>query len=94
MMEKVKRSITLLATKLSQSLIPGVGIILALGLGRHRWQQKEYTLATAELASGVATLAPGLGSGVALLIDLAIIGCDLYEPAKLHYDLLATVAAD
>jgi methyl-accepting chemotaxis protein len=59
--------------------IPGVGLLMGLGLGLGRLAQGDIAGAGLEVASGAASTIPGIGTGVSLAIDAGIAARDIHR---------------
>jgi hypothetical protein len=59
--------------------LPIIGAIAGLGFGLHRLMKGDYTGAALELASGGASLIPGIGTAASVGIDAAIIARDVIK---------------
>ena len=57
--------------------IPGVGLLAGLGFGAKRLMEGDTTGAAMEVASGAASMVPGVGTGASLGIDAALIKRDM-----------------
>lgn len=56
--------------------VPGLGLMIGLGLGIKKWQGGDKIGAMLEIASGVASTIPGLGTLVSVGIDLLLLARD------------------
>jgi hypothetical protein len=50
--------------------IPLLGTLISIWMGVERWKQKDYAGALIEFASGTAALFPGVGTAIAIALDL------------------------
>jgi len=62
--------------------IPLLGAVAGLGFGIQRAMQGDWLGATGEVASGVASTLPGLGTAASVGIDAALMGRDMMTPEK------------
>jgi hypothetical protein len=58
--------------------IPGVGLVIGLGLAASELANGNYGRALLEAGSGVASTVPGVGTGISLALDGALIADDVY----------------
>lgn len=67
-------------TKCLLKAFPIIGFFVGLGLGFYRATQGQWVLAAGEVVSGIAGgFFPGVGTGVSVLLDVAMAGYDLYK---------------
>ena len=59
--------------------IPGLGVLAALGFGAQRAFAGDWTGAGMEVASGAASIVPGVGTAASIGIDAALAGRDIYK---------------
>jgi hypothetical protein len=64
--------------------IPLVGAVVGCGLGFWRLSQGDRDGAALELASGLASTAPGYGTAVSVALDIGIAGRDLKHAIEVH----------
>jgi len=62
--------------------IPGIGLIAALGFGAQRAFGGDFKGAGLEVASGAASLIPGVGTAASLAIDAGIAGRDFVNASE------------
>lgn len=62
--------------------IPGVGLIAGAGFAADRFKGGDYLGALGELASGVASTLPGIGTAVSMAIDAGLALKDMSSEAK------------
>lgn len=62
--------------------IPGVGLIAGAGFAADRFKDGDYLGALGELASGVASTLPGIGTAVSMAIDAGLALKDMSSEAK------------
>ncbi len=60
--------------------IPVIGLLAGLAFGAHRALAGDWTGAVGELASGAASLVPGVGTALSTAIDAALTAKDLAAP--------------
>jgi hypothetical protein len=70
--------------------IPGIGLVMGLGYGAYRLSKGDGMGAAGEVLSGIASTAPGLGTGISTAIDAGLILRD----AQSGIDTLPNTAAD
>lgn len=63
-----------LGLKSALKKIPGISLLVGLALGLYEASEGNYIRAVGELASGIAGSFPGIGTGLSLLIDGALMG--------------------
>jgi hypothetical protein len=62
--------------------IPGVGLIAGLGFGLSRLMKGDLAGAVGEIASGAASIIPGLGTAASLAIDAGLAARDISKANK------------
>ena len=67
--------------------IPGVGLVAGLGFAAQRLMKGDGLGALGELASGAASLLPGIGTAVSVAIDGAMIARDVSKTSKDSVDM-------
>jgi hypothetical protein len=72
--------------------IPGVGLLAGIGFGLQRALAGDFAGAALELASGAASTIPGIGTGLSIAADAALVARDISRANKLN-DLQQTVDA-
>ena len=72
--------------------IPGVGLLAGVGFGLQRALSGDFAGAALELASGAASTIPGIGTGLSIAADAALVARDLSRAKKLN-ELQQTVDA-
>ena len=72
--------------------IPGVGLLAGVGFGLQRALSGDFAGAALELASGAASTIPGIGTGLSIAADAALVARDLNRAKKLN-ELQETVDA-
>ena len=72
--------------------IPGVGLLAGIGFGLQRALSGDLAGAALELASGAASTIPGIGTGLSIAADAALVARDLSRAKKLN-ELQQTVDA-
>ena len=68
--------------------LPVIGALAGLGFGGYRALQGDYTGAGMEVASGAASLLPGIGTGASFGIDAAIAARDMYRDNNVKPDTM------
>lgn len=67
------------AAKMVAKAVPGIGLIAGLGFGIWRLASGDWKGAAVEVAGGAASTFPGVGTGVAVATDIALLARDVYE---------------
>jgi len=68
------------AEKIGLKKIPGVGLLAGAGFGIERLLRGDLLGAVGEIASGAASTVPGIGTGISLGIDAALMAKDTLQP--------------
>lgn len=75
-----------LAGEVVQHTIPIFSVIMGIGLCAYRFRSlNQRNMAGFEMLSGAVTHVPGFGLLASTLIDVGLIGCDLFQPFKAWY---------
>ena len=62
--------------------IPIAGALIGLGFAAERWKKGEYTEGVLEALSGIASIFPGVGTGISVGIDAALMASDINKAGK------------
>jgi len=62
--------------------IPVVGLLVGIGMAIKRFTEGDWVGGGLEIASGIASLFPGIGTGASMAIDAASAGRDIYKGRK------------
>jgi hypothetical protein len=57
--------------------IPVIGLLVGAGMALSRASKGDYLGAAMEVASGVASIFPGIGTGISVGLDAALLGMDM-----------------
>ena len=68
--------------------IPGVGLIAGLGFGLSRLMKGDLAGAVGEIASGAASIIPGLGTAASLAIDAGLAARDISKANKASTEVI------
>ena len=64
--------------------IPGIGLLAGIGFGIQRAIEGDILGASAEVASGLASTLPGIGTAASLAIDAGLVARDLSNQSKIE----------
>ena len=78
----LKKGLGKAAGKAALRSIPGVGMLVGLGLAGHRLSQGDYLGAAMELGAGAASLLPGVGTAGSLAISAGLVAHDVMGSKK------------
>jgi hypothetical protein len=71
--------------------LPGVSLLIGIGLGFYRFYEGQWVKGVGEIASGAVACAPGYGTAISMGLDVIIAGHDVYEACTIsdeaHIDL-------
>lgn len=59
--------------------IPGIGLLMGVGMGAMRMAEGDVLGGLGELASGAASTVPGIGTGISMAIDAGLAARDIYN---------------
>ena len=82
------------ASKIGLKKIPGIGTVVATGLAANRVASGDYLGAGLEMASGLASNIPVVGTAASLLIDGALVGKDYFSKKTPSLDDIKTKKAE
>jgi hypothetical protein len=63
-----------------RAVIPGVGLVWGIGAATWRWRNNDRRGAVAEIAAGIAGLFPGIGTVIAITIQVGLVGREVICP--------------
>ena len=78
----LKKGLTKAAGKSALRAIPGVGMLVGLGLAAHRLSDGDYLGAALELGAGAASLIPGVGTAGSLALSAGLVAHDVMKSDK------------